>query len=174
MVKSPTAIRSLPACWDFRSHRSKLPSPQYCLIQLIVEADQHCVAGSACRRAQIARRAEHVFEQFGLCWGIALHVKFDDGAALGADDARSTAGQFDCVGLRQFRLTRIDLLFDLRFVLRKEPLRFAARRSPVAMIIPVDSSSHCSALSIGWVLDAQAILQKPERIGAGDSQTEQA
>ena len=64
---------------------------------------------------------------------------------------RATAGDVEVRGLAGQRhgVTGVDglgasigLLADLGFVLGKEPLRFDAAGSPLAVVVPVDPCSH--------------------------------
>lgn len=80
-------------------------------------------------------------EQSRFSGRVFLHVESNDFAPLGRDDRRRGAGEAEGVVAAKF-LRGADGLPDRDARLRKEPLRFCASVSTVAMVVPVDGLRH--------------------------------
>lgn len=110
-------------------------------VHILVEPNQQRLALSNGGRTQVTRRPQHVREQCLIVGLVFLQVERHDLLALGHDQRACRVGEFQRRLSPQFR-TRVGGLFRLDFALRKEPLRFDAGRSPLAVVVPVNVPCH--------------------------------
>jgi hypothetical protein len=130
-------------------------------IRLFIETDDERAADPQGRRPQLARRAEHGLEEFGVAGRVGFHIERDDRWAPGDDDFRGGLRQRQRVAAAQFRLARRDGLFGRDSHFRKEPLRLGATGSARAVVIPfhvscdgglrIDDHRIALMVPISWV-----------------------
>ena len=107
-----------------------------------VEPDQQLLPLADGRSAQVARRAKQHGEQVvaaGLLFG---KVQMDHFLALGGNDFGDVLEEFEHFSRAQAFFARVYQRFGGDALLRKKLLRFAARDSPRAVIVPVYHLRH--------------------------------
>lgn len=109
--------------------------------RVVVEAYQEGLALADGRRAQVARRTQHMCQKCGIVGSLLLHIEGGHLPPFGHDDSGGIRGQLECILASELG-GRADGFFRSDVVLGKEPLRFGARCSPVAVIVPIDLTGH--------------------------------
>jgi hypothetical protein len=106
---------------------------------LLVETDDQSATFAQRRRAQVAGRTRQQLDQLAAAGPLALEIQADHLLAFGHVELIDILEQPQrLLGLER-ALAGIDLLSNLDFFLRKEPLRFRAGLSTGAVIAPIDS-----------------------------------
>jgi hypothetical protein len=112
------------------------------LVGLLIVTDEHGRADAKRRRAQVARRSQHVFEQGLIVGPVVAKIEAFGLLALG-DDEFAFALQQRLRVLRAYPQFRgVDGFSHLASVSIKEPLSPLARCSRVAVIPPINGVRH--------------------------------
>src|SRR5262245_17414384 len=115
-------------------------SAEQALVGVLVEADDQLASLAERRRAQVAGRTQQEREQLGARGLLALEVEVHDLLALGdVELVHVLQGAEGGVALDRGFLG-VSLRGHGDLVLRKEPLRFGAGRSALAVVAPVDGA----------------------------------
>ena len=126
--------------WTTNSRRGCLP--EEFAVHLVAVPDHQRLAATESRGPQRAAAAGDQSGQLGVAQAFGLHVDVPERATAGDVEVRGLAGQRHGVTGVDGLGASIGLLADLGIVLGKEPLRFDAAGSPLAVVVPVDTCSH--------------------------------
>jgi len=138
-------VRALAAS-GARAQARRARSAEKALVRGLVEADDELASFAQRRSAQIAGRPEEQAEELGARRLVALEVEVHDLLALGhVEFVNVLEGAKRGVTLDRGFLG-VGLRGDGDLVLRKEPLRFGAGGSALAVVAPVDGA-HVVLLS---------------------------
>jgi len=130
-----------------------------------METDEQRLAPSNRWGAEVSGWAEHVRQQRLFVRLVPLHVKCYDLFSLGDNDFGRVRRQIQR-GRSPELGPCVDRLLHNELVLRKEPLRFAARSSPFSVVVPVDSTCHiatspeCFKRSCCETIDAPQVIHE--------------
>lgn len=112
-------------------------------IGVFVEANKERSAFPNRRRTEVARRTEQVCQERLFVGLIARHGEHGDLAAFGHDDRGGFRRQIEGLSSAKFD-RRVDGFLNGDSMFRKVPLRFDARVSAPAAVVPVYSIGHGS------------------------------
>jgi len=118
------------------------PLPEQLVVQSVAVADDECFAAAERGGSQGAAAARDQSGQLGVAEPFGFHVDVPKRPSTCDVEMRCLASQCHRVPGVDGLVSSIGLLADLRVCLGKEPLRFNAAGSPLAMVVPIDPCGH--------------------------------
>ena len=112
------------------------------VVEFVAEADHQCLAPAERGGAEGATAARDQPGQLGIAETFGLHIDVPKRPSTRDVEMRGLTSQRHGVTCVDGLAASIGLLADLRVCLGKEPLRFNAASSPLAMVVPIDPCGH--------------------------------